>query len=105
MIKNRKVATENLVLTGDILNIYAKGYIDFGKALNFVVENEVKQSQDQPDSLQNSIIQVMASFGKMIGKAYLTGTLSKPSWKFEYFSQLQNSLGGQISNALKDIFE
>jgi hypothetical protein len=55
MIKNRKVATENLVLTGDILNIYAKGYIDFGKALNFVVENEVKQSQDQPTAFRTAL--------------------------------------------------
>ena len=105
VIENRKIITDNLLLWGDILNIKARGYIDFDKNLNFEVENEFKEIPEQAGDWQKAIVEIVAGFGKFIGRAHLTGTLSKPKWKFEYFSSFKDSIGGKITDVLKDIFE
>ena len=104
-IKDRKIMTDNLWLGGDVLNIYAKGYIDFDKNLNFEVRNEFKESQKGGEDWRGGIVQLMAGVGKFIGKAYLTGTLSKPKWRFEYLSNVQNVMGNQLGQFLKGILE
>jgi len=103
-IRDRKIMTENLKLWGDILDISARGYIDFDKNLNFEVENQFKDAKETGEDWQNKLIEIMAGFGKFIGKAHLTGTMKNPKWKFEYFSQLEDSLGGKIQDVFKDIF-
>jgi len=107
VIKDEKIATEDLVLYGDMLSIYAKGYMDFDRNLNFAVTNEFKETsgQEKQDDLQSSIVGFMAAFGKMISKAYLTGTLDKPKWKFEYAFDPNKVLGAKITSALKNIFQ
>jgi len=105
IIRDEQIITDNLWLWGDVLNIYAKGYIDFDKNLNFEVENEFNESEEEAEGWQASLVTIMADFGKFIGKAYLTGTLSKPKWKFEYFSKLQDALQSNVGNFLKGIFQ
>ncbi|MCK4463571.1 MAG: hypothetical protein KAU58_04605 [Candidatus Omnitrophica bacterium] len=105
VIENRKIITDNLLLWGDILNIKARGYIDFDKNLNFDVENEFKEIGREAEDWQKAIVEIVTGFGKFIGRARLAGTLSKPKWKFEYFSGFKKAIGGKISDVLKDIFE
>ena len=105
VIENRKIITDNLLLWGDILNIKARGYIDFDKNLNFDVENEFKEISEEIADWRKTIVEMVAGFGKFIGRARLVGTLSKPKWKFEYFSSFKNVIGGKINDVLKDIFE
>lgn len=105
VIENRKIITDNLLLWGDILNIKARGYIDFDKNLNFDVENEFKEIPKGAEDWRKAIVEIVAGFGKFIGSARLVGTLSEPKWKFEYFSSFKKAIGGKISDVLKDIFE
>ncbi|NQT23056.1 MAG: hypothetical protein HQ579_06440 [Candidatus Omnitrophica bacterium] len=106
VIQKRKIMTENLILWGDALNIKARGYIDFDKNLNFAVENEIKEVDDKTsEGWRKTIVEMMSSVGKMIGKAYLTGTLDKPKWKFEYLGGDKNALGGKLQDTFKGLFE
>ena len=105
IVANRKISTNNLLLSGDILNIYAQGYIDFDKNLNFEVKNEFKETQKEGgEDWRNSIVEFVAGFGKLISKAYLKGTLEKPKWEFEYFGGFKDAIGGKLQDMFKDIF-
>ena len=106
LIRGRRIVTENLILWGDTLNITSRGYIDFDTNLNFEVENEFKEaSESEKEDWSKTVVEIIAGFGKFIGKAYLTGTLSKPKWKFDYFSKFNDVLGGSLNNIMKNIFE
>lgn len=105
-IADRKIMTENLVLRGDVVSVYAKGYIDFDKNLHFTVENQFAEPEKGDDGdWQNTLQEMIARFGKLASKAYLTGTLEKPKWKFEYSGGVENFLKGGLDKVLKDIFE
>lgn len=104
-VANRRLTTENLVLAGDIVGIYARGYVDFDRNLYFDVENQIRPDASGGDEWQAGLQQMMAEFGKMISKARLTGTLEKPKWKFEYLGGIDNILKGGLQKILKGIFE
>ena len=106
-IKDRKILTENLVLWGDIINIHARGYMDFDRNLNFEVKNEFVKPKKvkEVDLWQANFQKMLVDFGKLVSKAYLTGTLEKPKWRFEYLSGVQNALKGGFDQFLKGIFE
>jgi len=104
VIRDERIMTENLTLSGDVLNIYARGYIDFDTNLNFDVENEFKEAEEGAEDWRGSIVELIAGFGKFIGNARLTGTLSKPKWKFDYFGGGKSPAGGNLQNVLKDLF-
>ena len=105
-IANRKLMTDNLTLTGEIITIKARGYIDFDTNLRFEVENEIAgpEEVDTPD-WQASIQQMIASIGKVMSKAYLSGTLKDPKWKFEYLGGMEEMFKGGLDQFLKGIFE
>lgn len=104
-IVNRKIITENLVLWGGIVNIYARGYIDFDKNLNFEVENEfVEPAKEEETSWQTSLQEMIIKFGKLFSKAHLTGTLEKPKWKFQYLGGFENMLKKGFDRIFKEIF-
>jgi len=103
-VKDTKIATDNLVLVGNMLNVYAKGYVDFDTNLNLQAENELKES-DGNESWSRGLVEFVASFGRSISTAYLTGTLSKPVWRFEYFNGPKDSLSGKIETTLKGILK
>jgi len=44
-------------------------------------------------------------FGKLISKAYLTGTLKNPKWRFEYLSGINKVFGGGLGNVLKNLLD
>lgn len=104
-VQDRKIMTNNLLLWGDALNIRAKGYIDFDKNLNFQVENELKEISAGEEDWQKGIVTLLTTMGKVLGSAYLTGTLKNPKWEFQYFSAVNTSTGESIKNIIKDIFE
>ncbi|MDD5440444.1 MAG: hypothetical protein PHS37_09700 [Candidatus Omnitrophica bacterium] len=105
VIKDRKIATDNLILTGNMVNIYAKGYMDFDTNLNLQAKNELKESPAGTEDWQRGMVEFIASFGRSVSRAYLTGTLAKPKWKFEYFSMVKDSLTGKIDTTLKSILK
>lgn len=103
-VKERKILSDNIVLTGDILNIYAKGYMDFDKNLNFKVENKFNEIPKGAGDWREGFLKTLTTFGQFIGNAYLTGTLENPKWKFEYFSEkgsLENKIVGVLKGFLK----
>ncbi|MCQ9207516.1 MAG: AsmA family protein [Omnitrophica bacterium] len=104
-VANRRVMTDNLVLTGEAISISARGYIDFDKNLDFEVENKISQNLTGGGGLQGSLQDIVVQFGKFISKARLTGTLDKPKWKFEYLGGIENILKGGLQKLLKDILE
>lgn len=105
-ISNRKVSTDNLTLWGQVVTLYARGYVDFSGNLDFEVENKVKESGGSGSGdFQSSIEEMMVQVGKVMSKARLTGTVRKPEWKFQYLGGVQNILKGGLGSVLKDIFE
>jgi len=104
-IANRKVQTDNLVLSGELIGIYAKGYVDFDKNLYFEVENQISGEPIGGGDWQAGLQEMIVQFGKLVSKARLTGTLEKPKWKFEYFGGMENVIKGGLQELLKGIFE
>jgi len=104
IIADRKISTENLVLMGDVLGIYARGYMDFDKNLNFDVENELikPEAAGAPD-WQTAVQGMIVNFGKFISKSHLGGTLDKPKWSFEYIGGMKNVLKGGLDKVLKGV--
>jgi len=104
-IANRKIVTENLMLWGGVVSIHAEGYLDFDKKLNFEVENQFAEPDEASEvDWQATLQSLIASAGKLISKAYLTGDLKNPKWKFEYLSGVQDLLKDKLRDALKNIF-
>ena len=107
-VLNKKIITENLAIWGDVISIQAKGYLGFDKELNFEVENKMNKpkapQEDVPD-WQVGLQEVLIGMGKFLAKSYLTGTLDKPKWKYQYFDGVKNILGGSLGEAFKGIFE
>lgn len=105
-IADRKFLTDNLALWGEAVSVHAKGYIDFDKNLYFEVENRFRELDEaEENGLQAGLQELIGRFGKLMSKAYLTGTLRKPKWKFEYLGGIENVLKGGLDKVLKDIFE
>jgi len=105
MIADRKISTENLVLMGDVIGIYARGYMDFDKNLNFDIENELIKPEGTSDTdWQTTVRGMVINFGKFISKSRLGGTLEDPKWSFEYMSGIKNILGGGLDKILKGVF-
>jgi hypothetical protein len=104
-IRNRRLTTDNLTLSGDMIGIYARGYVDFDKNLDFEVENKILSEASGGDDWQAGLQQIIMQFGKMISKARLTGTLENPKWKFEYLGGVQNIFKGGLEKLFKDILE
>ena len=108
LIRNRKISTDNLILYSKVMSINARGYMDFDTNLNFEVSNELLEPKGgikEENDLQRSLQDLMMGFGKMISKAYLTGTLKNPKWKFEYLGGLKGAVGGGLDKLLKGLFE
>ena len=105
-IGGRRIATQNLLLMGDLITVRAKGYVDFDKNLNFDVENQIKALETGgDDDWQAALQQMMVQFGRLVSKARLTGTLQKPKWKFERMGGVQNLIKGGLENGLKKLFK
>ena len=107
-IKNRKISTDNLILFSKVMSINAKGYMDFDTNLDFEVSNELLEPEGgakEESDWQRSLQDLMMGVGKMISKAYLTGTLKNPQWKFEYLGGLKGAVGGDLGKMLKGLFE
>ena len=109
-IENRKIMSNNIVLEGESVGIYGKGYMDFDTNLNFEVENQIAgPEQGAGEDWQTNLQQMIVQVGKIASKAYLTGTLTKPKWKFQYLGGMQNilrgGLKGGLGEKLKGIFE
>ena len=106
VVKKRKIKTNNLVLWGDVVSINAKGYIDFDTNLNFEVENEfVEPDPTKPGDWQTDLQELISTVGKFVSKAYLTGTLENPKWKFQYGGGMEDFLKGGLNNLLKGVFQ
>ena len=104
-IANRKIVTDDLSLWGKVMSIHGKGYMDFDTNLNFEVENKLIETTEQKEDWETTIAEIIGSFGKMISKAYLTGTLKKPKWKFEYLGGLEGNIKKGLQSIIKGIFE
>ncbi|MFH1790793.1 MAG: hypothetical protein ABH885_02275 [Candidatus Omnitrophota bacterium] len=105
IISDKKIQSGDIWLYGKMLNIYAQGYMDFDRRLNFEVRNEVKTDEKGGADWQKALLDFMAGFGKLISKAYLTGTLDKPKWRFEYFSNLGNSITNQLGKFFQGVLQ
>lgn len=104
-IKNRRLTTDNLILVGDAIGIYAKGSLDFDGNLDFDVENQFTSEGSGGSDWQSQIQEMIVQVGKLISRARLTGTLKKPKWKFERLGGMENVFKGGLQNLLKDILE
>ncbi|MDD4201906.1 MAG: hypothetical protein PHQ52_00375 [Candidatus Omnitrophica bacterium] len=104
MIKNEKVSTNNLWFWGNILNVYAKGYIGFNKDIYFEVTNEIKEiSPEEQEDWQKDLVRFMANIGKVLGKAYVSGTLDKYEWKFDFFGGWKDNIARNIQKFISNI--
>ncbi len=105
VIADRKISTENLTLTGNAIGIYARGYMDFNKNLNFDVENELIKPESAAEADWQATVQgMLANFGKLISKSHLGGTLEKPKWNFQYMGGIKNVLKNGLEKVLKGVF-
>lgn len=105
-VSDRRVMTENLVLWGNIISIHARGYIDFDRNLDFEVENKISETEEAEKlDWQTTLQEIIVGFGKLMGKARLTGTLENPKWKFQYLGGAQNVLKEGLGKFFKGIFE
>jgi hypothetical protein len=97
IIKDRKIATENLVLSGSDISLVAEGSLDFDGKLDFYFENELI-AQDLPDDADwpVSIRNFITSFGKTMSRARLRGTLKDQKWEFEYLAPMRKNINKNI---------
>jgi len=103
-IKDRKIMTDNMILTGKDINIFADGYVDFDGKLDFSFQNQFKEPDAEThDEWQNFLRTSIVKFGKYISKARLTGTVYEPHWDFEYL--VHNIITDNIKKFLKGISE
>jgi hypothetical protein len=104
-IRDQKVFTNNLWFWGNILNIYGKGYIGFNKDIYFEMTNEIKELPEDSEDWQKDLIQFMATVGKVLGKAYVTGTLDDYQWEFDFFSGWQGNIARNIQKFINNMME
>jgi len=103
-IRDRKIVTSDLEFYGGELDIMAEGYMDFDGKLNVAFENRlVLPDSIEDESWQNAIRNFVTSFGKVISKAYLKGTIKEPKWEFEYISQIKSNIGKNISTFFQNL--
>ncbi|MFA6636413.1 MAG: AsmA-like C-terminal region-containing protein [Candidatus Omnitrophota bacterium] len=96
-IKDRKISTEDLVLSGSDISLVAEGSLDFDGQLDFYFENEliareIPDDADWPVSVRNFI----TSFGKTMSRARLRGTLKDQKWEFEYLAPMRKAIDRNI---------
>jgi len=103
-IKDRKIMTSDLEFCGGELDVIAEGYMDFDGKLNVAFENRlILPDSDEDESWQVAIRNFVTSFGKVISKAHLKGTVKEPKWEFEYVDQIKNNIGKNISAFFKNL--
>ncbi|MFH1380599.1 MAG: hypothetical protein ABIH57_00305 [Candidatus Omnitrophota bacterium] len=104
IISDQKINTDDLALHGEMMNIYAKGYMDFDRNLDFLVKNEfVKPEKKEVSDWQSGLQELLVNTSNFINDAHLTGTLEKPKWEFKYLAGMKNVLEGGLGKAFKDI--
>ncbi|MGB2630652.1 MAG: AsmA-like C-terminal region-containing protein [Candidatus Omnitrophota bacterium] len=90
-IRDRKIMSDDLVLWSEEVFITAKGHMDFNGTLDFTVENQLIQPEEEElDSWQGIFRRAITGFGKIISKAHLRGTIKKSKWEFEYLTPLKD---------------
>lgn len=96
-IKDRKLITQDLVLSGSDICLIAEGSLDFDGRLDFSFENElIEQRQPEEEDWPVSVRNFITSFGKTISRARLRGTLKDQKWEFEYFAPIRNAISGNV---------
>ncbi|MDD5633668.1 MAG: AsmA-like C-terminal region-containing protein [Candidatus Omnitrophica bacterium] len=101
IVKDRKILTNNLTLSGEDISITATGYVGFDSTLDFAFQNEIREPKaDQNEPLQIVLKSTIVKFGKSISRANLRGTLAKPKWEMEYFEPIKNTLSKNIKGLL-----
>ncbi len=105
-LKDRKLSSHDIKLSGGEIEILGNGYVDLDGNLNIAFENnlimpDTQEEENWPTSLRNFI----TSFGKAIGKAYLRGTLKEPSWEFEYLNHMKDGIEKNLKNFFRNIME
>ena len=105
-IAERKLTTNDVMLRGDMMNIYAEGYMDFDRNLDFLVKNEfVKPEKKEVADWQSGLQELLVNTSNFINDAHLTGTLEKPKWEFKYLAGMKNVLESGLGKTLKDILK
>ena len=100
-VKDRKISTRNLTCSGKSVIITAQGYMDFNGNLDLAVTSQFREpSPGQDADWQLSLRNAIVTFGKLISKAHLRGTIRDPKWEFEYLEPMTNLLSTNIRNFL-----
>ena len=105
-IKDRKLMTDDLVLSGSDICLIAEGSLDFDGRLDFSFENElieqkIPEDTDWPVSVRNFI----TSFGKTISRAKLKGTLKDQKWEFEYLAPIKKAIDSNVKAFFEGLSE
>ncbi len=84
-IKNRRLSTKDLQLSGEDIYILGNGYLDFDGNLNISFENRLILSDEpEEETWQTSIRNFITACGNTVSKVYLRGTVQKPKWECEF---------------------
>ncbi len=103
-IRDRKFITKDLVLSGGDIFIFGDGYMDFDGNLNFTAENRILPPDTEKDEeWYTAVRNFVTNVGKVISKAHLKGTLSKPRWEMEYFSHIKNVVVDNVQTFFENL--
>ncbi len=96
-IRDRKIITDDLILSGTDICLVAEGAMDFDGKLDFYFENELIDQKLPGDAgWPVAIRNLITNFGRTISRARLRGSLGDQKWDFEYLTPTRRTVGDHL---------